>query len=227
MSKVGNYKHPVNIGNRFGRWTVVAPDVRKKGYVYHPCRCDCGTERDILHDSLTSGKSVSCGCYHSEVSKRVCRERNTVHGLYGTKLHRVWRNMLRRCTDQKVKCFSNYGGRGIKVCSEWSVFLTFCEWALANGYREGLEIDRKDNSGNYEPTNCRWVTRKVNARNRRNNLTLEAFGEKKTLVEWSEDSRCLVRRATLLRRVTVGKMTPEKAMTAPLSSGRRSALPLV
>jgi hypothetical protein len=92
----------------------------------------------------------------------------TTHGESRSLLHWRWQSMIARCENEKNKAFKNYGGRGIKVCPEWMAsFSAFREWALANGYREDLEIDRRDNDGNYCPGNCRFVTRSVNDQNKR------------------------------------------------------------
>ncbi len=88
------------------------------------------------------------------------------HGLSGSKLYKVWVSIKFRCTNPKHRDFHRYGGRGIRYCPEWEKFIPFMEWALANGYQEGLEIDRIDNDGNYEPSNCRWITRQKNSLNR-------------------------------------------------------------
>ena len=90
--------------------------------------------------------------------------------------------MKHRCSNPKIK---NYGGRGIKVCEEWQTFKPFEEWSLSNGYREGLSIDRIDNDGNYEPSNCRWADKTTQENNRSNNVCLEYKGEKRTISEWA------------------------------------------
>jgi hypothetical protein len=89
------------------------------------------------------------------------------HGMSETKICRLWYEMKRRCYNKKRKCYSVYGGRGITICEEWKEFLSFYNWAIMNGYKEGLQIDRIDNNGNYQPDNCRFVTMSVNCQNRR------------------------------------------------------------
>lgn len=121
--------------------------------------------------------------------------------------------MRRRCYYVKDKHFKDYGGRGIAVCESWrQSYCDFREWAVKNGYKAGVQIDRIDNAGNYEPANCRWVTPTINARNTRKNRFIEAFGERKTLSEWAEDGRCRVNQYTLRKRLVRG-WEPESAIT--------------
>lgn len=108
------------------------------------------------------------------------------HGGRGTKLYEVFKTMHRRCEVKTSNHYSYYGERGISVCAEWSNFAVFRDWAYSNGYQEGLTLDRVDNNGNYEPSNCRWVTMKEQSNNRRNSVFAEIDGQTLTIAQWSD-----------------------------------------
>lgn len=111
----------------------------------------------------------------------------TKHGKRKTKLYNVWNTMRDRCYNKNNKRYKDWGGRGIAVCDEWrNDFMNFYNWAYENGYNENLTIDRIDNNKGYEPSNCRWVTRKQQARNRRSNINFTYNGETHCIVEWCE-----------------------------------------
>lgn len=138
-------------GKKFGKYTVLrrAPNISKSTNWY--CLCSCGVVRSIRASKLTTGLRKSC---------RSCVK--ATHGGGGTRIYHTWLGMRRRCTDPKDKSYARYGGRGIKICKAWEDFGEFRRWALKNGYKDNLTIDRIDNDGNYRPKNCRWVTREQN-----------------------------------------------------------------
>jgi len=153
-------------GKRYGKLVAIEfAGLTKTKQALWLCKCDCGNHSTVMIGNLTSGMSKSCGCGIVD-RLRITIKNNTKHGNSKTKLYRVWTNMKSRCLNSKSPDFKNYGGRGITICSEWTEYIPFRDWALANGYSEGLEIDREDNDGNYEPSNCRFVTRIVNQNNR-------------------------------------------------------------
>jgi hypothetical protein len=161
---------------------------------------------------VVSGRLKSCGCFHSERASEACRKRVTTHGESATTLYRRWRTIHSRCENPNVPSYKDYGARGIYVCDEWKKFEPFRDWALANGYKKGLQIDRKDNDGPYSPNNCHFVTRSVNGNNKRNNVKVTAFGEEKNLAQWARDPRCLIPEQILRVRIWAG-WEPERAMT--------------
>lgn len=189
-------------GTKAGRLLVlrkVGSDIQKR--ILWECQCDCGNIVIIKSSSLKTTKS--CGCLRKEVaSLRMSR-----HGESKTKLYSVWGAMQQRCVDIPL-----YSDRGISVCDEWLDFQSFKKWALANGYQEGLYIDRIENDGDYEPNNCRFVTSKESANNRRTCTYITALGETKTMKEWSDDSRCKVNYETLVSRLVKYNWSPEIAI---------------
>ena len=177
-------------GKRFGRLVVLykaesRTDSSGHPRIYYHCRCDCGVEKDILGGSLSKGQVKSCGCIQREYAKSGDSKRT--HGMTGTRLHRIWKNIHTRCYNQKNPKYQRYGGRGIKVCDEWigeNGFQNFYDWSLASGYQEDLTIDRIDNDGNYCPENCRWVTNKVQSNNKSQCRYITVDGETKSISEW-------------------------------------------
>lgn len=174
-------------GQKFGR-ALVLKRVENKGIrVAYLCRCDCGNEFIALAHHLKGGGTKSCGCLRSDASIKRARKLLYKHGKCDTNLYKTWSSIKARCLCKTHRAFKNYGGRGITLCIEWANdFLVFEKWALANGYKKGLTIDRIDNNGNYEPSNCRWTTRTVQQNNRRTNRFIEYNGKKRTLSQWSK-----------------------------------------
>ena len=134
------------------------------------------------------------------------------HGKQPARLYRIWSNMIQRCTNPKVDNYNFYGGRGIKVCEEWREdFVSFRNWALSNGYTDYLTLDRIDNDGNYEPSNCRWETHLNQCNNTRRNHLITFQEETHTIAEWARIVGMKV--DTLERRINVCGWSAEKALT--------------
>ena len=155
-----------------GRLTALrATGKRYRGCVLWECVCECGNTVEVTSYALSHKLTKSCGC----LSREIARERHLTHGLSGSRLYNTWLHLLQRCGHRKgaQECdLRLYRDRGITVCEEWLDFEVFYAWSVANGYREDLQIDRKDNNKGYCPENCRWATPKENANNRRNTLRL-------------------------------------------------------
>lgn len=172
-------------GLRFGKWTVIKrADNNERNKVMWVCRCDCGSERAVLGESLRSGKSLNCGC-ERKTSLAVRNTQNRKYELRG-RLYHIWTGIKQRCFNPNEPAYSRYGGCGVIVCDEWrNDFGAFRDWALANGYADTLSLDRIDNNGNYEPSNCRWASDVVQNNNRKNNRFIKYNGETHTLADWS------------------------------------------
>jgi hypothetical protein len=126
------------------------------------CKCDCGNERRVKVGHFNTGKIKSCGCHVER------------HGMYGTREYSCWSNMLSRCENPKNKRYKDYGGKGISVCKSWHKFNNF--YADMGKCPPGYQIDRINNSGDYEPKNCHWVTPKQNMANRDLSVIYEIDG---------------------------------------------------
>ena len=189
------------IGKKFGRLTVVSlveSDVGTKIPTKWLCKCDCGNTIKALGYNLNNGNTKSCGCLRKEFAKN----KKYIHGCTKTRLHTTWSHMKQRCENTNDKAFKHYGGRGIKICDEWHDFACFRDWALVNGYSDDLTIDRIDVNGNYEPSNCRWVTLKEQQTNKRNNAFIIFDGKRKCLAEWAKEFGC---RQSSVHRVILEK----------------------
>jgi len=150
-------------GAKFGRWTVVSYIGVAPGTTMWNCRCECGTERAVSAGNLRAGKSRSCGCLQREVAS----ELHFKHGQTSHPIYYSWAGMKDRCYNKKDHDYKYYGGRGIKVCDRWIAdFWNFWD-DMAPGWRPDLTIDRILPNGNYEPTNCRWLSIEEQQQNRR------------------------------------------------------------
>lgn len=189
-------------GSRFGRYIVIKHIgvTATKGRDLYLVKCQCGEEKILPKHNVISNK---LGCHKCQ-SKTLEKDRSKI----GHRLHGIWSKMLHRCYNIKDKNYNRYGGRGIKVCDEWKRDpFVFANWANDNGYREDLTIDRIDNNGNYEPSNCRWATRKEQSNNTSFNRFVEYNGETHTISEWS--SKTGIKYDILSSRIRKG-LPPEK-----------------
>lgn len=137
-----------------------------------------------------------------------------VHGKRRTRLYSTWTGMKTRCTNKNCAKYKNYGGRGIKICDEWlNNFQSFYDWAMENGYRDDLSIDRINNDGNYEPSNCRWIKMEEQASNKTTNHLIAYNGKTDTISGWARElgvSRCLLK-----DRICRYGWSVERALTTP------------
>lgn len=164
-------------GQSFGRLRVIACNgPNEAGAICWCCVCDCGAHKTVRGSDLKRGFVKSCGCWNSERTAT----KNRSHGNSHTRLYRIWQAMHDRTSNSRASNYKYYGARGISVCASWSDFEPFMAWALKNGYAKSLSIDRIDNDGNYEPTNCRWATQTQQVRNSRKcrrNSAIQPTGE--------------------------------------------------
>lgn len=179
MPRKGEYE---NLSGRvFDRLKVLEfAGIEKRRRTMWWCECKCGKLVKVDGTHLKNGHTKSCGCLNNEKIRMV----NYKNGLSGTKLHYAYCNMCNRCNREDNCEYSDYGGRGIKVCDEWlgeNGFVNFADWSLLHGYKEGLTIDRINNNKGYSPDNCRWVDRYVQANNKRNTRYLKINGEVDTV----------------------------------------------
>lgn len=200
------------VGQTFGKLTVIEKGPKDKhGNVMWVCLCECGNQIMTRGISLKSGHTKSCGCYIKDVQRERIVKENTTHGLSYSPLYRVYSHMKGRCFCTTNRDYKYYGERGITICDEWlNSFLSFYEWAISNGYKKGLTIDRINVNGNYEPDNCRWATRKEQTNNRRNSDLFTLNNETHTLTEWAEMTG--VKPGYLYYRIKKKGMTLEEAI---------------
>lgn len=187
------------------------PYILEKNGVYY-----CFPSEKSACDFLGVSKSCVASAY---------RQGNTYYGyniikpvseddIYRNKrLWKIWESMHERCEYQKHVQYHNYGGKGVKVCDEWSEYLPFAKWAFSNGYADNLTIDRINGNGNYEPSNCRWATVKEQQNNRATNRIIEYRGEMYTLTQLAEKTG--INKTTLRERLNMG-WDIEEAVNRPV-----------
>jgi len=203
-------------GKRF-TYLKVLEKVKKPGSnkTYWKCQCKCGKIVIPETSQLNNGRYKSCGCLREEMKKQRITHGDTRVGQHG-KLYNVWASMKGRCYTPSNTSYNRYGALGIKVCDEWKEsYEVFKEWALKNGYQEGLtSIDRIDGKGDYTPSNCRWVANAIQANNKKNNMLLTHKGVTKTLSEWAREYG--IKPSTLDARLRIHKWPVSLAIETPV-----------
>lgn len=210
------------IGQKFGRLTVIGRD---EDHIYPSgkrrarwiCQCSCKDHNivSVLQTGLKNGHNNSCGCLRKENTSKMFKKT----GNSETRLYYIWCSMKARCENPNNISYKNYGGRGIKVCSEWHDYSNFEKWALTNNYQDGLSIERKNVNDNYCPENCTWITLKEQCWNKQNTIYVNYNGEKIKLHDLCEKFDADY---TLVKsRIKNYGFTVKEALTLPLYYKRK------
>lgn len=208
-------------GQKFGRLRVIEEVEKKNQQRRVLCLCECGKYRTCYLGQLRNGNSRSCGCLATELRSKAISRRNRTHGESDCRTHRIWRAMKTRCTNPAASNYEIYGGRGVKVCDRWmdsyEAFLADMGHCPGSGY----SIDRIDNDGDYEPSNCRWATRRQQNRNRRDTVLLTFKGKTLCIADWAVEIG--INQSTLRNRIKSYGWSAEDALTVPVG-GKRGAV---
>jgi hypothetical protein len=203
-------------GQRFGKLVVIERAKNRGKETFWKCKCDCGNIKDINASKLKNGTTKSCGCLvkYSPNKHYTRKNPHKTHGKTNTRIYRIYRKMIRRCCNPNEPSYKDYGGRGIAICKDWlDDFMNFYDWAVVNDYKDDLSIDRINNNGNYEPSNCRWATKKEQANNTRKTIFLTYKGETKPASEWAEITG--IKKDTITMRKRSG-WSDEKIIETPM-----------
>ena len=204
-------KLEIKSGDKFNRFTVIREVERRCQKRYFLCKCDCGTEKVVSLNNLRTGHSKSCGCFIADFNRSV----RTKHGYCGSRLYEIWCGMKKRCLNPNNHAYKYYGGRGIKVSEDWIYFESFCDWALSNGYRDDLTLERLDFNGNYEPSNCSWIPLKEQNNNKKTSKIITYKGKTRSLKDWANHLGIYYQ--TLHGRLAAG-WSVEKAFNTPVGT---------
>lgn len=194
---------PQWVGQKFNSLTVTGSVYNGRRWLWE-CSCECGGRSIAYPNQVMRGKTKTCGCGRSVTF----REMHYKHGGAGTRLHGIWKGMINRCNPEN-KHSEHYGIRGIRVCPEWREYEVFRDWAMANGYRDDLTIERKNIDGDYCPENCSWISQAAQTRNTRRCIFVTHDGVTATVGEWAD--RLGIPRSTVYYRIQKGA-SPEEAL---------------
>lgn len=202
-------------GKRYGRLTVVKRwESLPSGHSKWLCVCDCGKTKIVEDSNLKHSDKISCGCWRKELYKENAKYRGESHNT----LYIIWASMIRRCTNPKEQNYKYYGARGIKVCNEWvedkNGYFTFKNWALLNGWEEGLSIERVNVNGDYCPENCIWIPFSEQCKNKRTTHWITYKGKTMCLTDWANEYN--INRYTLYCRLYRSGWSIDKALETPV-----------
>lgn len=170
-------------GKQFGRWKVVKfSHTNTHRAACWECKCSCGNSKVVNSGCLIEGTSKSCGCLKIDKAK----EQNKTHDLSGSPEYRIWAGIKGRCNNPNNYSAKDYGLRGIELCDKWNDFTNFYQ-DMGKRPSKSHTIERVDNDGNYELSNCVWATRLEQANNRRNNVFLTHNNKKQTISQWGRE----------------------------------------
>lgn len=205
------------IGSKFGRLLVISRFASKGKSPKWLCRCACGTETVVFGSALRTGHTKSCGCLNREIAAA----KQYRHGMSKSTEHKIWSGIIERCSNPKSQFYHRYGGRGISICERWLTFENFFA-DMGNRPSKFHTLDRKENDGNYEPSNCRWSTRKEQSNNTSRNVWITIDGTRKTLTQWCDQTG--IDKDLASQRILRDCWSPEDAVTIPSShsSGRNN-----
>lgn len=201
-------------GMKFNKLTILSRAETHNKHTFWLCQCECGNQKIIDGSALKSGNTQSCGCLSKSNAEK--------HGISKTRIYRILEGMKSRCYDKNCPRYCYYGGKGVTVCDEWLKSpLKFYEWALNNGYKNNLTIERIDVGGNYSPDNCRWATHREQCNNRTTNRWIEYNSQKYTIAQLSEKYK--IPYSTLRARLDRG-WTLDEALFTPLRQPRKKVI---
>lgn len=208
---------PPEIGDKIGNLEILDKKTKETKYqniTIAVCKCICGKIIERRLTTITNGKITCCGCRHYLTTSDKKKVENFKHGLTKTNIYKIWAGAKGRCYYESATGYYNYGKKGIKMCEDWkNNFISFYNWSMENGYTQGLTLDRIDRLGDYEPNNCRWVTRHEQSMNTSRNRNITAFGETKTVYDWLLDPRCKVKTHSDIHYRLKAGWEPEKVIS--------------
>ena len=201
----------VHTGQKFNRLTIIETGLRRGGARASRCACDCGGETIVTNSKLVAGDTRSCGCLYSTHGHGSRRAGESL-------TYRSWEALRRRCLNPNATQYSYYGGRGVTIPAEWDDFVQFLE-DVGERPSAAHTLDRVDNAANYSKENCRWATKKEQARNRRSSLMLTFEDKTQCAAAWAEELRMPA--SIIYDRLNRYKWSVVRTLTTPVRAIKR------